>query len=756
LYLGKPFDKIFLFPVERRERLLSLLNNIRRYAIYRKLLVSYLLLVLLSILMISAVLYLRFSYQSEAEINRYTSSTLEQMDGAASAIQERVVTIGNELLQDPELITAMHSGTTDPLLDNEVAIKLRNVQAVYSFIEYISVYNGNTGRYLNHRGITKAIDGELIERIERGGNGAYMEFIPRRLDLASLGEPPNQQYKSILSYILYSNFSNLIPKSGAIVIHVNEEKAIGELTRSLAATTGNEWMVLDRRGIVISHSDPSRFLNNLSSEAFVRKLLASDQKQGRFKSRVGGAKFQIHFARSADTGWIMVDKRPYKSLFLGLDNRLVILWAFVLLLTVIGVLFAFRLAGRMYRPYSAFQNEQSRLEASWRKAYPLLQESYLRGLLKGQGANGPADANPFDWRAVGRSSYSAIVVKIDDYRHFVARPYKEQDLIRFAIRNITDEMLGPYGTLRTLEVENDHLVILVQFEEPKLSELFLLTLIELQQTVRQYFHVTVSMGIGDAVETENAFNDSYRSALDFLKYRLFLGHGSAIDRQEISPFVGRKGEYPSKTEVALLEAIRLGHKKEADKEIDRFLEAIRLLDYKYAFVFANQLVISVQKQFENALSFEEGDYETHGALLYSFSELETLQEIGQALKSLSGTVIDRLEEKRANRNLETIDAVLQLIRASYNDPNLSLEWAAERMHYSSGHLSKLFKQATGQSFNDYVNATRLLRESNESAAAISEKVGLGSTYFFTLFKKTYGMTPAQYRLTPSPETGESE
>lgn len=737
---------------------MTLWHNIKRYSIFRKLLVSYLLLVLLSILLISAFLYQRFSYQAETEINSVTRTTLDQLDQATRSVQDRIVSIGSELLHDPDMIAAMLSDTASPLQDNEVVIKLRNIQAVYPFIEYISLYNGNTGRYLNHRGITKAMDGEIIGRIESGGTDASIDFVPRRLDLSPLGTPVAPL--PILSYVLYSNFSNLIPKSGAIVIHVNEEKAIGDLTRSLAASTGKQWMVLDKMGMVISHSDPSRFLNNLSGESFVKKILASSAtKQGQFQMKIDGSKQVINFSKFEDTGWILVGTRPYSQLFPGVDDRQTAIWGTTLLLTIIGVLLAFRLASRMYRPYSASQNQQHLLEASWKRAYPLLQETYLRRLLTGQKSGEGTEGSLLDWQAGGECRYCVVVVKIDDYRQFLARARRDQELLRFAIRNIADDLLKPYSNFRTLEAENDHLVILVQFAEQKLSEHFQLSLIELQQTVRQYFRISVTLGIGDVVYSEEAIKDSYYSAHGYLKYRLFLGHGSIIYRDSVLSQIGQGGEYPAKTEDALIEAVKLGHKKEADAEIERFLETLRPFDYKYAFVYANQLVISVHKQFVNVLSSEEGDYEAHGPLLYSFSEYETLDDIGAALKPLCATVIDRIEEKRSNRNAEMIESVLQLIRSHYNDPSLSLEWAADRMHYSSGHLSKLFKQATRQSFNDYINAirleeaVRLLLQTNDSAAAISEKVGLGSTYFFTLFKKAYGMTPAQFRLTPPPEGG---
>ncbi|WP_217594697.1 helix-turn-helix domain-containing protein [Cohnella sp. GbtcB17] len=729
---------------------MTLWNNIKRYGIYRRLLVSYLILVLISILLVSTLLYQRFSYQTETEIGRMTLTSLDQIERTTEAVQNSAVSIGNELLHDPRLIAAMLNEKADPLLENEVVVKLAAIQAVYPFIEYISVYNGNTGRYLNYRGITKEMDGELIRRIESGnGDGdASIFFVPRLLDLTPLGTPLPP--KPLLSYILYSNFSNLMPRDGAIVINVNEEAAIGALNRSVAASPGSEWMVVDRDGAVVSHNDASRIMNNVSGDADVAAVMRASEDRGHFATKKDGVNTLVTYSKSKDTGLTVIGRRPYDELLLfGAGGRRTLIWAGFGLLSAVGVLFAFRLASGMFRPYSAFQSRTSTLEATWKTAFPLLQESYLRGLLAGKP---PSDQGGklFDWRADG-SRYCVIVVKFDEYRQFLARSNKEQELIRFAIRNIADELTDGVAC-RTLEADNDHLVILAQLSEPRLPEPLQLALAELQLKAKQYFRLSVSIGVGGIADTEDKIRDSYHSACSYLNYRFLLGHGCIIDEAAVASRDGRGGEYPAREETVLLENVRLGRRKDAERTVDRFLDAIRTLDYKYAFVFANQLVISVQKQFENVLSFDEDDYATHAALLFSFSEFETLDEIGSALKQLCATVADRLEKKRSARNLEIVDSVLDLAKAAYNNPQLSLEWAAEQVGYSSGHLSKLFKQATGHSFNDTVNALRLeeaerlLRQTSESAAAISEKVGLGGTYFFTLFKKTYGMTPAQYRL----------
>lgn len=77
---------------------------------------------------------------------------------------------------------------------------------------------------------------------------------------------------------------------------------------------------------------------------------------------------------------------------------------------------------------------------------------------------------------------------------------------------------------------------------------------------------------------------------------------------------------------------------------------------------------------------------------------------------------------------------------------------ADYVGLTPGYLGKLFKAQYQQSVNDYLKdvrlelAKRMLLESTESVQAINEKVGVhNTTYFFTLFRKKYGMSPVQYR-----------
>lgn len=732
---------------------MTLWSNVKRYSIYRKLLVSYLILVLLSILLVSTVLYQRFAYQVESEINQVSLSRLEYLRSATDAIHNQVIAIGNELLHDPAIITAMLSGESDPLLENEVVLQLRRIQGVYSFISYISVYNENTGRYLNYRGIDTTVDREVIGLIENAGKDRYMDFLPRvlqRKDFMVNAEGSER----LLTFVLYSNFSNLIPKNGALIVNINEGELIGKLLGDSSETRGDRWMVTDRDGTLLSHSDPGQFMTSLDGEPFYRDIVAQTAAdKGHFTKRSGGSRELIVYAQSDKLDWRIIGIRPYGLPFFGIGEPQTVSWAVGVVLTAIGVALAVLLAGRMYKPYSAFLTKHKTLETSLEYAYPVLQESYFRRLLSGQADTKPGHAGlPHLGPQLTAAFFCVIVLQIDEYKQFCRRSYKEQDLLRFAVRNIAEELLIRHGRYPSMEVESDHLAVLAPLDRPSLPDDFMLTLIELRQTIRQYFKISVSAGIGDVVDAQTKVKDSYRSAREILKHRLLLGHGSIIDRASLGNRMSQSREYPAKVETALLEAVSLGHRKEAGLEIARFIAVLQPIGYNQAYIYLIQLFLAIHKKFGNTLAPEtDGDYDH--SLLHSLSELETLDEVGAALKEFCFAIIGKLEEGRGRRNAELIESIRQLVKARYNDPNLSLDAIADQVRYSSGYVSKLFKQETGQSFNDCLNevrlgeAVRLLTTTGDAASTISEKVGFGSsTYFFTLFKKTYGITPAQYRV----------
>jgi AraC-like DNA-binding protein len=98
-----------------------------------------------------------------------------------------------------------------------------------------------------------------------------------------------------------------------------------------------------------------------------------------------------------------------------------------------------------------------------------------------------------------------------------------------------------------------------------------------------------------------------------------------------------------------------------------------------------------------------------------------------------------------------VSEIVRYINESYAEP-LSLTALAERFYVSPYHLSRTFKEATGFTFTDYINLTRikeaqrLLRETDLSITEVAAASGFGNfSHFGKTFKKITRVTPRAYR-----------
>ena len=101
------------------------------------------------------------------------------------------------------------------------------------------------------------------------------------------------------------------------------------------------------------------------------------------------------------------------------------------------------------------------------------------------------------------------------------------------------------------------------------------------------------------------------------------------------------------------------------------------------------------------------------------------------------------------RDERTIE-IVSYIQQHYTE--VTLEELAKYCHLSVPYLSKYMKEKTGKTFQEVVREERLrrartlLRETNQTAEAVAEAVGYENVeHFNRLFKKTYGVTPIQFK-----------
>ena len=149
------------------------------------------------------------------------------------------------------------------------------------------------------------------------------------------------------------------------------------------------------------------------------------------------------------------------------------------------------------------------------------------------------------------------------------------------------------------------------------------------------------------------------------------------------------------------------------------------------------------------------------------------EDIGQAVKRAVERVQSRREELEALKYGRVLQAKMKQAEAAqpdsgspeavardvaayilhhYDDPDLSVNFLAERFHLHPVYLNRIFKKQVDDTINHYIIATRmnaaaqLLTGSDLPTSEVAERVGY-RTYsnFHLTFKNVFGCTPGQYR-----------
>lgn len=112
---------------------------------------------------------------------------------------------------------------------------------------------------------------------------------------------------------------------------------------------------------------------------------------------------------------------------------------------------------------------------------------------------------------------------------------------------------------------------------------------------------------------------------------------------------------------------------------------------------------------------------------------------------------DIAEENPLSAKCSKVNEVAEYIRDNCHE-NISLQTLSERFFVSKCYLSRIFKEVTSFTVNEYLTVQRikrgrkLLETTDYSITQVSEMAGFESvTYFEKVFKKQMGQTPLRYR-----------
>ena len=140
---------------------------------------------------------------------------------------------------------------------------------------------------------------------------------------------------------------------------------------------------------------------------------------------------------------------------------------------------------------------------------------------------------------------------------------------------------------------------------------------------------------------------------------------------------------------------------------------------------------------------------------YSFKNLlsaKNSSEVLQNMDLLYYDIRDILPDRNDTKYEKIIEDCNRIIEENYSDPNLSVEYIADKIGFSRGHLTRIYKQLTDISISTKISdcrleaAAKLLVETDKKVSDIVSDVGyINSSHFTVTFKNKFGESPLNYR-----------
>jgi two-component system response regulator YesN len=271
---------------------------------------------------------------------------------------------------------------------------------------------------------------------------------------------------------------------------------------------------------------------------------------------------------------------------------------------------------------------------------------------------------------------------------------------------------------------------------------------DLSAAIRNALDFTVTAAVGGHEVQLSHIHDLYEQTKTILNERFYEGTGKIIHAnavrgqfysEQVPPFEKKKW----------FDAINQLDFEQAAQQLHGHVARLATLRIKKKIIcdWAIDLLDELLEQLHKPVleGFKRAE------LYHSIYNALTLHEIENLILGTAGDAVSVLGERFMDKNSKMVHLVRTMIDQNYNQP-ITINSLSDQVYLSPNYLRSIFKEKTGMTIHDYLtkirldNAKAMLADGSLKIQDIAQRVGYESTsYFISLFLKSQGVTPNEYR-----------
>lgn len=331
------------------------------------------------------------------------------------------------------------------------------------------------------------------------------------------------------------------------------------------------------------------------------------------------------------------------------------------------------------------------------------------------------------------------------------------NLFRFAVSNIACEVARKlFLNLEYIELHSTRALLIIHPEAAQLEQLGekLEELgIKLIDSIGDYLKIITRIGIGGVKDTWTKLSDSTEEAflaMDQRAYRCSSAHEVYLYRENSSK-PGKIALFPVKFSYKLATAMKSSQESEAHQLVLDYITEMKKqegVSQGYVQMLGSELWgIMTYSLYESGLVLD--DLFTNDQIAKEISSLVVPDQLANWLMDKISMICSSRQWKGSSKHRQVVEFITSYIHEHYAE-ELTLVELSDKVYISRNHLSIIFKNMTGETFNNYLTRVRiekareLLMERNMLVYEVAERVGYKNIpYFSTVFKKITGMNPTE-------------
>lgn len=727
--------------------------------LYANILILLVVVIAFNTLIVSSILYVNFKNTNLNFIYSSSKESLSQISYSATIMASSAKTAVLQLYFDPDIKQIINYSSLEQFQVDKGLRKLSFFRDTTPNIHSIYLYNRITRLFydtLHVYSLQESPDPEMLNLIEQYQDYKSFSPIPRTILV-------NGREEEVYTFLYYDPPAVGKKLDNAIVLNVSVS-GMSEIISAIDKSSEKNIFIIDNAGTVILGNENYEILTNISREQFIQKLIHGTEASGYSTEIINGEKTFVTYVSSDLLGWKFVRLTPFSEIVSEINKmkNWTILTGMIILL--VGLIVSFLLSGKLYNPVRKLLSKLDILEEEKRNHSYAMKQEFLSNLLLNKDIHNLSmikeELERYEIKFNVEKLFILVLLKIDYFQEFCQiKAYTDRKLLKFAIMNITQEIVSGSFPNETIDIGNDHVVLILNVIETKTADQakVIQRIIEnIQSSVEKHLKISISAAV-TSENTVHSLSQLYDEAVETSLYRLSYGRKSIIFSDEVQRYKTKEYTYPLETEKQLIESLMLGKETEVDRLFSEIMDEARNYSYSALSITILKLAFSIKISLDtlennHSILISRG----LGGFIQSVSSLETVEDVDKKFAELFERIYEQVAVKsNKKKNLkydDLINKIIEIINNEYQNPNLSLDAIADSVHMSPAYLGRIFNKTTSKSVQEYINYVRLniakelLSNSTYTINEIATMSGFSNiNYFFTVFKKSNGLTPNEFR-----------